>query len=287
MKRIIIGLAAIAAVAGLLPSCESEYTIYEGPAYVMFADTLSVCPATVDGEEFPVTVASLNTCDYDRTYGIEVDAQQSDAVYNWHYTLDKQSVTIPAGQNTAQIHIRPLYDNITEDENPVLALRLVSQFADAWSAEGSMTKVELRKIKPFDIYDFEGYCRVTSTFFIQFGHPIQRIFSCEVLEEEENTLLLKDFYFDNYDIKVRFDVSDPLNPVLEMCGEQVIADTREAFGNLHGDNQILADNAPGYTHLVNLWKRKAETYNLLRVDKVGTVGVFQNLLTWIEDYEVE
>lgn len=287
MKRIIIGLAAAVASAGVLPSCEQNHINYEGPAYVMFADTLSVCPAVETGDVFPVMIASLQKCDYDRTYAIEVDAQNSDAVYNWHYTLDEQTATIPAGQTAVAIHIRPLYDNLSEDQNPVLTLRLVSQFNDAWSTEGSTTKVELRKIKPFDIHEFEGYCRLTSTFFIDFGHPFQRVFTCEVVEDEENTLIMRDLYFDNYDIKVRFDVSDPLTPKMELVEEQVIADTRDAFQALHGDNLILASDAPGYIQRVNLWKRTAEMRYLLRVDKVGAVGVFRNLFTWLEDHEVE
>lgn len=287
MRHFIGGIAALMTIAGVLPGCESEYTIYEGPAYVQFADTLSICPAQAEGTKFPVAIASLQRCDYDRTYGVEVVAQNSDASYGWHYTLDSQSITIPAGETAASVGVLPIYDNLPEDAAPRFELRLVSLRDDEWSQEGSRTKVELRKIKPFDIREFEGYCRISSGAFFEFGHPLTRTFSCEVSPTEENTLVMHDLYWDGYDIRVRIDASDPLNPELLLCDEQVVADARDFFGRPYGDNQLLADNAPGYKHPVNLWKRTAEAVWFLRVDKVGTVGVFLHKFTWIEDYEAE
>lgn len=289
MKKIFIAAVAAISVAGALSSCSKDYTVYDGKAYVMFPDTLFVCPAAESGEPFTLQVASLNSCDYDRTYAVEVD-KSSDAVYNWHYTIKNQTVVIPAGQLTADVEILPVYGNLPEDASPVLKLNLVSQYGDEFSVEGSSTKVEFRKIKTFDINDYVGHCRLTSSFLIQYQGIVSRYFTTSIVEGEENTILLEDFMSDGYDVKARFDLSNPLEPRLNLVdgdNGQIIGDSRSIFLMPHGDNMIRAINAPGYPNVLSPWKRSANVYTLLGINGAGTIGVFQNILTWVEDYEVE
>ena len=80
MKRILSILAASVLMLTSLASCHEEYTTYSDAEYVMFADTLSSSVVTQDNEVFSVTVASTVTCDYDRTFGVEVVDKGSNAI---------------------------------------------------------------------------------------------------------------------------------------------------------------------------------------------------------------
>lgn len=66
-----------------------------------------------------------------------------------------------------------------------------------------------------------------------------RLIKAIIDPEEENTIIMKDFFYDGYNVKIRFTTNDILNPLIEM-DEQTFASTAEAFGTNYGD---------GYLHL--------------------------------------
>lgn len=286
MKGSIIGIIVLFGICGALSSCNEDHIKYDDAPYVMFADTVSIIPALQSAQEFPVHIASLRACDVDRTYAIEIAAQQSTAVQNWHYVLSSQTVTIPAGKTTASINVKPIYENIPVKDTMRLQLNLVSQFDDAWSPQGSTTKVLIKKICPLDINDFAGYCRVNSKFLMDYKSEYTRTIKCEVAEDEKNVLILRNFYYDNYDLRIQLDDSDPLKPVFKIIDEQVIADTRIAFGVVYGDGRLLAADAPGTVSTFDACNRTARLNLLVGVDNVGIVGAYPNLLVWIEEHEI-
>ena len=108
-------MPVVVMAAVLTTSCNEEYTTYTGPEYVMFADSISTNMVLADGEAFAVTVASTVKCDYDRTFGVEVVDKGSNAIEGVHYTLESNSVTIPAGEMAAN-----KTDGGVEDVPPVL-----------------------------------------------------------------------------------------------------------------------------------------------------------------------
>lgn len=286
MKRLIIGIIILLGAVGVLSSCDEQYTTYDGPAYVMFSDTLSICPALQDERTFAVNIASTRACDYDRTYAVEIMAQQSTAVYNRHYVLETQTVTIPAGKTAAPVDVRPIYENIDPADSLGIQLRLVSQLKDEWSEKGSITKIRLQKVCPFDINDFTGYCRMSSAFLLKYTGEQRRTFYCERIEGEPNMLLMRNIFCDGYDLKIKFDDSDPLNLKISFVEEQVCADTREIFGMIYGDGRILVDNVPGYDSEFDACQRAAALCTLLRVEQVGIIGAYVNMLEWIEEHEI-
>ena len=81
----IITLAAAAVLA--LASCQEKYITYSGPSYIAFPDTLSICPVQQNGVPFDLVVASTNTSDHDRTFGVEVVASKSNAIYGRSSTV--------------------------------------------------------------------------------------------------------------------------------------------------------------------------------------------------------
>ena len=87
MNRIIGYISAALAVMAGFCSCEEEYVTYNDAEYIMFADTLKAYPVQKDVEYFSVPVVSTVTCDYDRTFGVEVIDRSSNAIESYHYRL--------------------------------------------------------------------------------------------------------------------------------------------------------------------------------------------------------
>ena len=103
-------------------ACDEEYITYKNPGklapvegnpeYVMFADTLTTCMVEQQQKALPIVVASTVACDYDRTFGVEIVDEGSNAVEGKHFQLLSNSVTIPAGKLATEVKIKGLYDNI-------------------------------------------------------------------------------------------------------------------------------------------------------------------------------
>ena len=88
---------------------------------------------------------------------------------------------------------------------------------------------------------------------------------------------------------LRFDTSDPLNPVVSMDGEQIISDEGSFFGMAHGDDRIRAINSYLYdSYYYNcgsyLYIWTAMYVNDLNTS-IGTVGHFYNIMEWVSDEE--
>ena len=66
-----------------------------------------------------------------------------------------------------------------------------------------------------------------------------RLLQAERDKTEDNTIILHDFFYKNYDLKIKYDPSDPLKPFVEF-DDQIIGSTAEAFGTIYGQNHILA-----------------------------------------------
>jgi len=283
-----IFISAVAAIA-FFASCKENYITYSGPSYIAFADTLSICPVQQDGGPFSIEIAATQACDHDRTFGVEVLPGKSNAVYGYHYRFDSQTVTIKAGERATALAITGNYENIKDTDSLCVSLRLVSAEDYEWDLYGLETRVQLKKVCPFDINNFTGYCLLTSSWFLEYStsSDITRLIKSELAEDEENTVVLHDFLFDGYDIKIRFDPSDVLDPVVEMTGEQVIGDTREAFNYIYGDGRIWADDAAGMPNMFDTCHDYALLYMTLRVKNVGVIGNYVNILEWLSDEEAE
>ena len=289
MKRFSAGLIVLTALAGTFAGCDEERITYSGPSYVMFADTLSVCPVRQSGEAFGVPVVATRPADHDRTFAVEVLTEgRHNAVYGEHYTIESQTVTIPAGQYTTTVNITGNYEKVESGDSLFVRLRLAPLEDVEWDLYGLDTKVQLQKVCPFDIHDYTGYCVVTSSFYMKYMTNVRsRLITSEVVEGKKNTIRLKDFYYEGTDIEVELDDSDPLNPCVWMTGEQVIADTRDAFGTIYGNGRVLADDAVGIRSPLYPCDRGVILYLTLRVADVGTVGSFYHIIEWISDDQAQ
>lgn len=288
-KKIFLGMVASLVMLAGLTSCEEQRTVYDGPLYIMFADTLSVLGVENSEEVFDIHIAATQACDKDRTLAVEVVDKESSAIEGVHYTLESNTVVIKAGELATSVRVRAIYDNLTIDEDPTLVLRLITDDDVQWSLyEGNETKVILRKICPFDINAFTGYAVVTSTFLMDYSIKDMRLITTEVDPEDSTAVILHDYFYDGYDMKVRFTTDDPLNPLIEM-DDQTMATTGEAFGTIYGDGMLHAYQPSSLVSYYSSCEKFIFQYMTVWVpgmaEGTNVVGTFINAVEWISDDE--
>lgn len=288
-KKILLTFAVLLATLTSLTSCQEEHTTYDGPLYIMFSDTLSVLGVENSEDVFDIYISATKASDKDRTLAVEVIDKESSAIEGVHYTLESNTVTIKAGELTTSVRIRGIYDNLTIEEVPELKLRLIASEDTQWDLyEGNVTKVMLQKVCPFDINTFTGYAVVTSTFLMNYSVSQMRLIETEVDAEDSTTVILRDCFYDGYDIKVRFTTDDPLNPLIEM-DDQAMATTGEAFGTIYGDGMLHAYQPTSYVSYYSTCEKFIFQYMTVWVPGMeagyNTVGTFINAIEWISEDE--
>lgn len=288
-KKIFLGMVASLVMLAGLTSCEEQRTVYDGPLYIMFADTLSVLGVENSEEVFDIHIAATQASDKDRTLAVEVVDKESSAIEGVHYTLESNTVVIKAGELATSVRVRAIYDNLTIDEDPTLVLRLITDDDVQWSLyEGNEIKVILRKICPFDINAFTGYAVVTSTFLMDYSIKDMRLITTEVDPEDSTAVILHDYFYDGYDMKVRFTTEDMLNPLIEM-DDQTMATTGEAFGTIYGDGMLHAYQPSSLVSYYSSCEKFIFQYMTVWVpgmaEGTNVVGTFINAVEWISDDE--
>lgn len=291
MRRRIITKFAVMAMALIMAGCEEDRTTYSGPNYIMFSDSLYVLPIQNNEEYFDIPVAATQATGYDRTLAVEIIDKNSNAIEGVHYTLESNTITIKAGERVADVRVRGIYDNIEIADSLGFALRLVTEENTQWDIYGTETNVMLQKTCPFNIYDFEGYAVITSTYLYNYTTVDKRLIRTEVHPTEENTIIMKDYFYDGYDVKIKFTTDDPLNPLIKM-EEQFFGPTTEAFGTIYGDGKIRMFQPTYYASYYSSCEQFIYQYMTLYVlnkdeSVYGTVGTFINAVKWISDDEAE
>lgn len=288
MKRLFRNLGVLVFAAVALISCGENTITYNGPDYVMFSDTLQTI-AVQDGETYyDIPVAATTACNYDRTYSVEIVDEGSNAIEGVHYDLQSNNVTIKAGELASSVKIRGHYDNFEDTDSIGVMLRLTASDDKIWDTYGRDTKVVLVKVCPFDINTFVGYAVLTSTFFADYMESTEmRLITTEKDPEVENGIIMKDFLYDGYDIKVSFNTKKPLEPILEM-EPQVIGSTADAFqGTVWGDNKLRVMSPVGAISYYNVCQNFVFQYMTFYVEEVGTVGTYANVVEWISKEEYD
>lgn len=288
MKRLLKNWGMLFFALSVMAGCSEENATYSGPDYVMFSDTLQTIAVQSDDTYYDIPVTATTACDYDRTYSVEVVDKGSNAIEGVHYDLQSNNVTIKAGERTSSIKIRGHYNNFEETDSIGVMLRLTADKDKIWDLYGRDTKVVLVKVCPFDINTFVGYAVLTSTFFTDYMQTTEmRLLTTEKDPEVENGIILKNFLYDGYDIKVSFNTDNPLQPLLEM-EPQVVGSTAEAFqGSVWGDDKLRVMNATGAISYYNVCQNFFFQYMTFYVNGVGTVGTYANVVEWISKEEYD
>lgn len=288
MNRLLRNLGALVAAAVIITGCGNENVTYSGPDYVMFADTLQSI-AIQDGETYhDIPVSATTVCDYDRTYSVEIVDNGSNAIEGLHYDLESNNVTIKAGELASSVRIRGHFDNFEDTDSIGVKLRLNAPEEKVWDLYGRDTKVVLVKVCPFDINRFVGHAVLTSTFFADYMTSTEiRLLEVEKDPEQENGIILKNFLYDGYDIKVNFDTEEPLQPILNMYPEeQIIGTTADAFqGTVWGDDKLRVMQPQSAVSYFNSCQNFILHYMTFYVKDIGTVGTYANVVEWISEEE--
>ena len=294
MKKIYLMLSAVAALFAV--ACDEEYVTYSDAEYVMFAEPQSTNMVLLGQEYFSVPVASTVACDYDRTFGVEVIDEGSNAIEGKHYRLLSNSVTIPAGKLAADVKVAGLYENIEPTDSLGFVLKLVmpEQLKFNIYEDSDQTKVVMYKSCPFDRNNFTGWCVLTSLLLRDYpgdNTSYQRLIRTEAHPTEERSVILRSCFYDGYDVTITFNPEDPANPLVTMDKDQVISDEASVFGQILGDNKILTTHSNYYPSYFNSCQRFVELWNQVYVENlgetIGTVGHYYNILEWISDEEAE
>jgi hypothetical protein len=94
-------------------------------------------------------------------------------------------------------------------------------------------------------------------------------------------------FYEGYDIEVKFDDSNPLEPRVILPDVQVLGSTGEAFGTIYGDGKLLMSEPMGYTSYFGACENFMVLYTMMYVENVGTVGTYVNIFEWISKDEAE
>ena len=267
-------------------ACQSEHTTYEGPNYILFSAE-SYTLGIIDGEEwFEIPISATRPMSEDRNIGVEIIDRESSAIEGYHYTIEHSTLRIAEGKMTTAVRIKGNPDNITANEALSIKLRLVLDEAEEWDIYGTETEVHLQKCCPVNLDAFTGYCKLTSTWLMQYLNTDSRLVRTSLSTTEENTIIVEDMYYDGYNIKLHFNTDDRLNPTIDF-DEQVVGLTGEAFGTIYGNGKLMLDEPLGYTSYYGTCENFAVQYAMLYVENVGTVGVYVNIFEWISDDEAE
>lgn len=288
MKRIFLNLCIVSALLFSFASCDTdaEYTTFSGADYIMFSDTLYEFPVLNNDDYYEIPVVATQAYGYDRTLAVEIIDSLSNAVEGQHYSLKSNTVVIPAGQLVGNVYVRGNHDNIAVGDSLGFHIRLISKAETQWDIYGIDTDVYLQKACTFDVNAFTGYCYIYSTYLQSYSTSSTRLTYSVVDPDEENTIIIKDYFYDGYDVKIKFTTDDILNPLLKF-DEQKFGHTADAFGTLYGDGTIMMYQPTTYTSYYSSCETFILQYMTLYVPDVGTVGTFVNAVEWISDDEAE
>ncbi len=273
----------------LLTACNNEEQTYDGPSYVMFSDSLNVCPVFQDNNAYKVTLSATRSASYDRRFGIEVLQSKSNAIEGYHYTMQSNTVTIPAGQLAASVEVCGIYENIQDDDSLNIRMRIISLDDVEWSYYGIETNVRLKKVCPFVIDNFTRYAVVKSSFLTNYKPyaPSQRLIMTERVEGEPNSVMLRNFMTDGYDVRLTLDNSDPLNPVASLRTGDIIGTTQEFLGALYNDNVLRVTDYVPVPSTFSTSLNTVTLYTVVYVKDVGNLGAFTTTIRWVSDAEAE
>lgn len=273
-------------VAFTLSACRADFTVDVNPDIIMFSSedyTLGV----MDSEAwFEIPISATKSVDYDRNIGVEVLWSESSAIEGLHYVLESNTLTIAKGELTTALRIRGIAENIAVGQELSIALSLVLDEDNVSDIYGIRSEVKLQRCCEFDINNFVGYAKITSTWTMQYMNSDARLVRTE-LDKQSGGIVVKDMFYEGYDIKLSFDDSNPLEPRVIVPDAQVIGSTGEAFGTIYGDGKLLMSEPTGYTSYFGACENFMVLYAIMYVENVGTVGTYVNIFEWISDDEAE
>ncbi len=270
----------------LLSGCEADTTTYLGPSFVQFSDSSLVLPIMNSEQIHEIYLSSSKAVNYERNFGVEVLVKESNAVEGYHFSIENHTVNIKSGEQVGVLKIRGHYENMTKNDSLAITLNIVNP-DDEQSLYEHKTHVLLSKVCAFNLDDFIGPCVVESQFFREYTLIDIRLIESVKDPEHDNGMILKNYFQDGYDLKIRFNPKDPLEPTIEMDNNQIIAKASEFFNHIYQDDKLRADLADNYESIFNACEKSLVQYSKLYIENEGIVGVFRSNIYRITEAEAD
>ena len=203
------------------------------------------------------------------------------------YIMFQDTLSLHAVVEDQESFTVPVTSTVACDYDRTIAVEIIDSDSDAIEGRdyrlASNTIVIPAGVTSTFLYSYPGLDNTDGSY--------QRLIRTTLDETAENTVILHDWLFDGYDVKIVFDPSDPLNQTVSLPEDQLITNEEFVFGQINGDNRILGMTSPAYVSYFNscesfaaLWMR-AYVYNIDTL--VGYVGDFYNIMEWVSDQEAD
>lgn len=294
MKRSILHLLFILCTL-LTVGCNSDNVEVAGGIY-RFSSASYAFGVQESEEWFEVPIIATLPHSQTRNIGIEVVAAESSAIEGVHFSLESHTIQLKADKEACTLRIKGNPEKFEVGEILSLKLRLAVDESFIDNDTAGECEIILHRCCPFDINRFEGYAVLTSTWCMQYMSADSRLVHATV-EHDNNIVIIEDMFYDGYDIRVKLDSGDRLNPIATLTDTQILGPTGEAFGTIYGDGKILIAEAKeyasenmdlsGYVSFYSMCEGFMMLYTVMYVDGIGEIGLFGNILEWISDDEAE
>lgn len=267
--------------------CSTDNTP-SGDNMVSFAQE-SYTLGILDNEEwFEIPISTSQPVGSKLNIGVEGLIAESSAIEDMHFVVESHTVTIPAGKNSAALRLKGIPEAIALNTPIGVKFRLLADNASTKN-QISETSVTLQRCCPFDINNFTGYAVLTSTWSMQYMNSDSHLVRTHIDEEDANVVVIEDMFYDGYDIRIRLNSEDRLSPLAELCGDQVLGSTGEAFGTIYGNGKLMVTGLEEQ-NMVSYYSTCEGflfLYTTMYVEEVGIVGAFANIIEWVSDDEAE
>lgn len=274
MKMIKFLLALVMATMSVACTSRVEDIRYEGEDFVLFSDSNYVMPLTEGDDVFEIPVGFAIPSTHSRTVAVMVDVRESNAIEDYHFTVESHNVIVPAGQLTGMLRLRGIYDHVESvNDSLAITLRLLTKEADASPVYGNTAHVLLRKIRPFHIEDYVGDLRLTCTF--PFSTSSVTSFNVKSEKLNDSTLVVRKPFEDTRDLVLRFHTGkdNPFDQNIDM--REQVAFTDATFGQV---SMSTIDGIPSY-YLPE--DRAFVLYLDAYLAHLGSFGAYYYVFEWI------
>lgn len=142
-------------------SCyKNEIKVYSGPSQVHFVNSYDNVIIVEDRMIVPIEVGITKTVDYDQTFKVVIDTENSTAIEGVHFELASTEVVVSGGSAIAEIELIALNENAVE-EGATLRLTLDAENKENVAIFDDKFEINLFKFCEFDRKAFVGRFNVT------------------------------------------------------------------------------------------------------------------------------
>lgn len=278
MKFNILLSLIVLAILGV--SCSPEETTYSDKGYVMFEDSVLLCPVTENTDEtFDVYVSSTVTCDYDRNYAVQILDRKSNAIEGHHYTLESPNIIIKKGERASSIKMRGNYDKLKSRDSLCVTLQLLASDDEKSNLYPNEVNIQLVKCPPLNLNLFTSNIQFFATF--PFSSSETKTFFLKTEKVNDHRLVLKQPFDDKHDLYLDFDDSDILYPVVTVS-EQV------AFTDVSYTEVYVKSSATTESYVYpDADDRLIVLYLEFYIPTVGRFGTYRYLIRWVDQQVID